>query len=308
MPSPQFRNVLFTIYPDLLDDQLDPDLWHGYYEPIWDPTCMSYLVYQLEECPDTGNIHWQGYAEFTKKMTRNAVQAALYMGKKFHFEPRRGTPQQAREYCMKDETSLGAQTEYGVLSNPGQRTDLNVVKESIMNGTKVEEIMMSNPLIYHQYGRTLNAIEDVVLRSKKRNHMTEGIWYWGDTGAGKSHKAFTEHGDDFYVKPWGKDTDWWDGYKGQSVVIFNEFRGQIDYAQVLQLLDKWPHVVSRRGREPMPFLAKKIIFTCTTLPEGIYKRQAEKVDSLDQLYRRLTTVVKVVRDAGGEEMLDIVSD
>lgn len=41
--------------------------------------------------------------------------------------------------------------------------------------------------MYHQYGRTLNAVEDITLRQKYRKWMTEGIWIYGKTGVGKSH-------------------------------------------------------------------------------------------------------------------------
>lgn len=272
---------------------------------MWNPEVMSYLVFQLEQCPDTGNVHWQGYCEFKKQLSLSTVQQELYGGDKFHVEARRGTASEARDYCMKDDTSLGFTFEMGVLSKQGERVDLIEMKDSIVEGTRVEEIMLARPMAYHQYGRTMNAIEDLVLRNKKRTWMTQGIWYWGETGAGKSHRAFTEHGDDYYVKMWGKDTDWWDAYRGQSVVIFNEFRGQIDYAQLLQLLDKWPHWVSRRGREPMPFLAKTIVFTCTVLPAGVFKRQAEKADSLDQLMRRLSCV-EVSKE--GREVINLEED
>ena len=60
---------------------------------------------------------------------------------------------------------------------------------------------------------------------------------------------------------WKDDNDWQDGYTGQETVIINDFRGGIKYAVLLQLIDKWPAFVSRRGREPAPFLAKHVIIT-----------------------------------------------
>ena len=76
--------------------------------------------------------------------------------------------------------------------------------------------------------------------------MTEDVWYYGPTAVGKSHNAFD--GYDYrthYVKCL-KD-DWWCGYKGQEIVILNDFRGQIDYSEMLQLCDKWPHTVKQRN-------------------------------------------------------------
>jgi len=114
--------------------------------------------------------------------------------------------------------------------------------------------------------------------------MTEGIWYIGETGAGKSHKAFEGYSPEtHYVYPY--DNDWCDGYMQQETMIINEFRGQIPYSRLLELVDKWPAALRRRGREPMPFLSKRIIVTSKMHPRDVYKNLSEH-DTLDQLIRR----------------------
>ena len=118
--------------------------------------------------------------------------------------------------------------------------------------------------------------------------MTKGIWYWGDSGVGKSHKAYENFNPDtHYVYP--NDNGWWDGYKGQEIVIINEFRGGIQYSELLDLVDKWPKSVRRRGREPVPFLATTLIITSSMPPDKVYSRLAFE-DKLDQLYRRFEIV------------------
>jgi len=47
--------------------------------------------------------------------------------------------------------------------------------------------------------------------------------FWGVTGSGKSHRAWSEAGVDAYSKcPRSK---FWDGYQDQSNVVVDEFRG-----------------------------------------------------------------------------------
>jgi len=105
--------------------------------------------------------------------------------------------------------------------------------------------------------------------------MTTATWYTGSSGVGKSHACF--QGFDpktHYVKPLGPaDLKWWDGYTGQETVIFNEFRGQLPFSELMDLIDKWPKSVSRRGREPVPFLATKILISSIRHPRDVYVNQ-----------------------------------
>jgi len=84
-----------------------------------------YLVLQLEECPETGSLHYQGYIELKNKTTM--TQAKTIIGAAHaHLEKRRGTRTEARDYCMKDESRLDGPWEYGtwVPDRQGARTDI----------------------------------------------------------------------------------------------------------------------------------------------------------------------------------------
>jgi len=239
---------------------------------------FSYLVYGYE-IGESGTPHIQGYIEYksTKlfKTMKNRYKTA-------HIEKRSGTPKQASDYCKKD----GKFIEIGEINKQGTRTDLNSIKNEIINNeTTVDDIVIQNPILYHQYGRTLNKIEDIVLRKKYRTWMTTCIWCYGETGTGKSHYAFTDYNpESHYIYP--NDNGWWDGYTGQETVIINEFRGEIMYKELLDLIDKYPKNVKRRGREPVPFLAKNIIITSSMSPKEVYHNLSQH-DSLEQIYRRI---------------------
>ena len=196
-------------------------------------------------------------------------------------EVARGTEEQNQKYCSKD----GDYKEYGSPKKQGARRDIVDAVNEIKDGRKVEDIIINEPGMYAKFGRTLDKAEDIMLRKQYRSWMTTCDWYYGETGVGKSHKAF-ENFDPETHYVWKDDRGWQDGYTGQETVIINDFRGSIKYNELLQLIDKWPHTLSRRGREPVPFLAKHVIITSSLRPEGIYLHRAEE-DSLDQLYRRI---------------------
>ena len=103
---------------------------------------------------------------------------------------------------------------------------------------------------------------------------------------GKSAAAFKDYHPDTHYRWKLNDKGWQDGYKGQEIIIINEFRGQIQYSELLDMIDCYPFDVCRRNFGPIPFMAKHIIITSSMQPNEIYKLLAEN-ESLDQIYRKL---------------------
>lgn len=251
------------------------------YDKYVESCSAQYVIIGLEVCPKTKRPHHQGFVYFTGE--RFSIKGVAKQLGGAHVEKCIGNLDQNCDYCIKDDKV----TEYGNKPKQGFRTDLEAIKEDLLQGkTSVDDICVEKPFVFHQYGRTLNKLEDIALRRKFRSWMTKGEWYFGDSGTGKSHKAFEDfHPSSHYVFP--NDNGWWDGYTGQETVIINEFRGGIAYAELLDLLDKYPKTVRRRGREPVPFLAKRVIITSVLQPKEVYHMLSES-DSLEQLYRRIS--------------------
>jgi len=256
-------------------------LWE---RPTFDEIQMKYFVFGEEICPETQRLHYQCYVYFYNPKTWEQVVA--YFKKKIHPSVRRcyGDPKENRAYCSKDDKY----EEFGELPSQGKRTDLLCVKESIMNGKTVDEITLEDPMMYHIYGRTLNRIEDIYRRKLFRTEMTLGYWLYGETGSGKSHRAFKGYNPETHYLLIN-DGGWWDGYTQQHTIIINDFRGWITYDLLLCLIDKWPMFVRRRGREPLPFTSKRVIITSSLKPEEVYHNRDEN-DKIEQLQRRVISI------------------
>lgn len=256
-------------------------LWE---EPTYDELQMKYFITGEEICPETQRLHWQTYVYFYNPKTWD--QVVQYFTKKKHPSVRHcgGDPKENRAYCSKDENFK----EYGECPSQGKRTDLLCVAESIKNGKSVVEITKEDPMLYHQYGRTLNFLEDIYMRELRRTEMTRGYWLYGKTGSGKSHRAFEGYDPKTHYLLIN-DNGWWDGYAQQHTVIINDFRGWIPYDILLDLIDKWPTTVRRRGREPLPFTSKRIIITSSLTPEEVYHNRHDS-DSIEQLERRVLSI------------------
>lgn len=242
--------------------------------------CNCQAMKAGHEVGESGTPHIQGAVYFTHACTLAVAKERI--SPRAHLEVMRGSWED-QDYCLKDGCILRND---GQGPEQGKRSDIDSMMEDLQNGASDVELIQSHPSTYARTMRMVDryrSLTDV----RFRTWMTEAEWYWGPTGVGKSHRVFADFDPlTMYVHE-VHDKGWWDGYTGQPIVIFNEFRGQIAYDEMLTLIDKWPKKVPRRGREPVPFLAKRILITSSAPPEEIYWRQNEKFDSINQLLRRV---------------------
>lgn len=244
----------------------------------WDCRC---IVAGLET-GEKGTPHVQGAVYFH---SLKSLRTLKKLQPRAHWLKMCGTWKQASDYARKDGDIL---IDEGEPPEQGKRTDVLHLKEKIDEGGTIEDCYELDFTAMTRVHKSIKEYQDIKRRRLHRTWMTEGVWFWGETGVGKSHKAFENYNPDTtYV--WKSDNGWWDAYDGQEVVIMNDFRADIKYNELLQLVDKWPHMVSRRGREPTPFLAKKVIITSSLPPEEVYHNVNEK-DSIAQLKRRFTII------------------
>lgn len=260
------RNVCFTINNY---DETDIAAFKD-----WDQ--ITYIVYG-KEVGESGTPHLQGYVEFKNSKKFSTIK------KKFpraHLETRRGTAEQASDYCKKD----GDYVEEGEMTNQGERSDLIEATNMIIDGRKMREVALNNPPVYVKYHKGLMAFKSTIL--EPRNEVPKVTVLYGKTGTGKSRKA-REITTDAYV--WGPEQgQWFDGYEGQKDVIFEEFRGQLPFGQMLRLLDRYDCKVQYKGGM-IEFLGTNIVITSPKHPSMWYTDYAS--DKIDQLLRRISEII-----------------
>lgn len=66
---------------------------------------VSYFITQLERCPDTGRIHWQGYLELKIKSRYSKVQQIIE-DPGANCRQRKGTAAKNKQYCSKDDSAV----------------------------------------------------------------------------------------------------------------------------------------------------------------------------------------------------------
>ena len=123
----------------------------------WIAKYCNYGIIGKEIAPETGTPHLQGYLQRKSPGTLSALKKVNI---RTHWEVAKGDASQNEQYCSKG----GDVWIHGEYKGQGARTDLESVKNMIMAGEEtVDKLVVSHPNLYHQYGRTLNKIEDLAI-------------------------------------------------------------------------------------------------------------------------------------------------
>ena len=197
-----------------------------------------------KEVGESGTPHLQCYGYFHKK-ARYAKLAKLW---KAHFEPAKGSPQQASDYCKKD----GDFYERGDLPciDGGQKEKDRWHKmNSMAKEGRFEELEAEFPQEYARlYSTWHRMFQDNMPQPESRAEL-RNYWIYGATGCGKSRGVREWFGEEnCYPKALNK---WWDGYKNQRVVLIEEVspKDKDWLAEKLKVwADHYPFVAEHKGK------------------------------------------------------------
>jgi len=243
MPSPKGRYWMLTIR-----------------EADWSPPTegladgLVYIKGQLET-GEGGFIHWQLIAIFNRNVTRAICKS--YFAESAHVELSRSVAAEA--YVWKDDTAV-ADTRFVLGSKPVKRnskTDWDAVWAQAIAGN-MDAIDANIRIQHYRTLRTIRADYAAPIAVQR-----EVVVYYGSTGTGKSRRAWDEAGWEAYPKD--PRSKFWDGYRDQKHVVFDEFRGGIDIAHVLRWFDRYPVLVEIKGAS-CSLVAEKIWITSNLHP------------------------------------------
>ncbi len=247
---------------------------------------FKYCVYQ-EELGHSDTPHYQGYIEFKRTMRLSTVKRLL--GGRVHLERRRGTQQQARDYCMKEDGRISAPVELGTyvpISGQGHRTDLATLTLAIKETPDVTTIAKAFPIQYLKFHKGITKLCRIY--TPKRSSPPKVWLYYGTTGTGKTRDAFTLQ--DIHRK--APDTRWFDGYSNQKTLLLDDFCGRMSkmsLSYLLQLLDRYPMLVEVKG-DYVPLLATQIIIT-TNIHPRLWYDYSDRIVQYNALARRIHKVM-----------------
>lgn len=231
---------------------------------------VDYLILQ-EERGEQGTLHWQGFIILKKRQRLQWLKRRI--NARAHWEVARGTNNQARDYCRKDDTytgglrlELGKMPEKAEVKKPNERLqeaaeELDLIKEGYKRPAEIPSMTLMQCGFLPAY-KELTA--DILGPYRP---TLEIITLVGPPGTGKSYsiqKFAPGHGRCIV----GNNGVWFQ-QPLSDVMVFEEFCGQIQLQRMLQYLDPYPLALEIKGGM-RPAMYTKVIITSNTPPHGWY--------------------------------------
>lgn len=269
------------------------------------PTRSCSVIYCISS---TGMHHLHAVLEDTVVMRFSAVKKVF---PKMHIEPTRGNKQQAEDYINKKGKyaekgeKIVASATYGEIKGvQGQRRDFEIIEDMIMQGLTPNQIMQQS-FSYRRYDKMIKqAYYDHRKTLVPFVRDIKVFWHVGESGSGKSYEAVKlveALGEDNVFMVSDYEGGGFDRYNGEQVLFLDEFRGQLRYSVLLSLLQGYRIPIHARYNNVVP-LWIEVHITSVLPPELVYRTMVSEyaeLDTLSQLFRRLTCVCYHWRDKDG---------
>lgn len=262
---------------------------------------MKSVVYwcMADEIGENGTYHTHVYI-----VGRGGINAST-LHKRFtgaHRDIARGTSQENRDYVTKSgkwattakaETSVdGTFEEWGEMpiERQGARNDIADLYAMIKDGLSDYEILEQSPDYLMQIDK-IDKVRQTVRQETYKNtwRNLEVTYIWGDTGSGKTRGVMEKYG---YSNVY-RVTDYlhpWDSYKGQEVVLFEEFRSSLRIGDMLNYLDGYPLELPCRYNNKYACYTKVYIISNISLMQQYDHLKCEQIETYRAFLRRIGEV------------------
>lgn len=262
---------------------------------------MKSVIYwcMADEIGKEGTYHTHLYL-----VSKSGVRAST-LHKRFkgaHRDMARGTSEDNRNYILKagkwadtdkSDTSVeGTFEEWGEIpiERQGQRNDISDLYAMIKDGLSDYEILEQSPDYLLHLDKIDKVRQTVSQESFKNTWRTLEVTYiWGDTGTGKTRGVMERYGYENVYRV----TDYlhpWDSYRGQDVVVFEEFRSSLRIGDMLNYLDGYPLELPCRYNNKFACYTKVYLISNIPLSQQYMQLQIDSMESYLAFLRRIHSI------------------
>lgn len=277
---------------------------------------LKSVVYwcMADEIGENGTYHTHIYIQGKGAMRFSTIKKRFDSA---HIEMAKGTALQNREYVAKSgkwekdkkhETCVdGTFEEWGEMpvERQGARNDLADLHAMVKEGLSDYDILEQMPEAMLQLDK-IQLTRQVIVQEKYKNLWRDltCVYIYGDTGTGKTRSVMEKYGYENVFRV----TDYFhpfDNYRGQDVIIFEEFRSGFRIADMLNYLDGYPLELPCRYANKYACYTKVYIISNIPLSEQ-YRNQPQ--ESFNAFLRRINYVLHYTLQGIRKSTIEIHAD
>lgn len=252
---------------------------------ILEMTGVAYTAFQLEQ-GEQGTNHHQIYIAFENAKTFEKIKKVFPTA---HIEIAKGTPKQASDYCTKEESRIGESIIWGELPQQGKRTDMEDIYDMLKEGYTLREIRETYPSQYMRHLPRIQNVQQELLEEKFGNvfRQLHVIYLSGETGIGKTRYIMEKYGYDkvFAISNYKNP---FDTYKGEDIIVFEEFRSSLPIEVMLRYLDGYPIRLQARYGDKVACYTKVYVISNWDITEQYENIQKYHPKTFEAFKRRIT--------------------
>lgn len=241
----------------------------------------AYNIFGYER-GDEGTPHLQGFIHLKDQKTLSAMKKFM---PRAHLDPRKGTVDQAVDYCKKEGNfeEYGEKPKSDAKKGEGEKKRWRLILEKAREGDE-EWLEENEPNQYYKHLATFRSHKKA--KTKPLDYVgAQYEWWWGPTGTGKSKKVWEDY-PNHYQKEKNK---WWCNYTGQDTVVIEEAdpKTMEHLAAKLKVwADRYPFPGEIKGGRLEGIRPLKIIVTSNYSPEECFPGQQD----LEPMFRRFKVI------------------
>lgn len=258
-----------------------------------------------DEIGEQGTPHTHVYAAFENAVLFSTMQRRFYGA---HIEAAKGTHRENRDYIRKEgkwrdtdkaETNLlETFEESGELPAESDKRvkQSEAILAMVEDGASDGEILRAYPSSMNHLKNIEQARQTFLEEKFREEWRTLHVEYvWGTTGAGKTRSVMDKHGyrNVFRVTNYAHP---FDGYKGEPVMLFDEFRSSLPLADMLKYLEGYPLMLPCRYADKAACYTEVYIISNIPLEQQYPNVQAEEPASYAAFLRRIHEKYEMLPD------------
>lgn len=258
-----------------------------------------------DEIGEQGTPHTHVYAAFENAVLFSTMQRRFYGA---HIEAAKGTHRENRDYIRKEgkwrdtdkaETNLlETFEESGELPAESDKRvkQSEAILAMVEDGASDGEILRAYPSSMNHLKNIEQArqtfLEEMFREEWRTLHV---VYVWGATGAGKTRSVMDKYGykNVFRVTNYAHP---FDGYKGEPVMLFDEFRSSLPLADMLKYLDGYPLMLPCRYADKVACFNEVYLISNIPLEQQYPNVQVEEPASYAAFLRRIHEKYEMLPD------------